>query len=133
MTTHAGAPMILLVQAIETNTRPEMLRLAGFRVHGSSDVTQLGRDVLTIKPAMIAIELAASQSIDVVQCASEIRMHAHARDIPIIVYADRLRPDDIENAARARLLWVQIGAGDDLKLVAAIRGVLAGRAAADTR
>lgn len=131
--THPAAPMILLVQAIETNKRPEMLRLAGFRVHGSCDITELGRDVLAIKPAMIAIELPASQSLDVFQCASDIRMQAHARDIPIIVYADRLRPDDIENAARARLLWVQIGAGDDLKLVAAIRGVLAGRAPADTR
>jgi hypothetical protein len=133
MTTPAGGPLVLLVQASDARRHQDMLRQAGFRVHASADVTHIQGEVLTVKPALIAIELAAGRAVNVFQSAGELRSESGARDIPVILYADRLQAQDIENAARARLLWVQIGGGDDLKLVAAIRGVLAARGAGNPR
>ena len=59
-----------------------------------------------------------------------LRSDARAREIPVIIYGDRLQAHDIENASRTGLLWVQVCSDDNLKLIA-IRGVLAGRATAD--
>jgi PleD family two-component response regulator len=111
MTTPAGGPLVLLVQASDARRHQDMLRQAGFRVHASADVTHAQGDVLTIKPALIAIELAAGRSVNAFRCAGELRAQPGARDIPVILYADRLEAQDIESAARARLLWVQIGGG----------------------
>ena len=126
MTTHSGQPLLLLVQARDApDHHRAALTRAGFRVHDASDLTHLERDVLTIKPALIAIDLAVVTAADVFQWVGRLHVYAEMPDIPVIIYADQSQPQDITNAARAHLLWVQIGAADDLKLVAAIRGVLA--------
>ena len=133
MTTPAGGPLVLLVQASDARRHQDMLRKAGFRVHPSAGVTHIHGEAVRVNPALIAIELSVGPFVDVFQYAGGLRAHPSARDIPVILYADRLEAQDIESAARARLLWVQIGGGDDLKLVAAIRGVLAARGAGDPR
>jgi DNA-binding NarL/FixJ family response regulator len=126
MTTHSGQPLLLLVQAHEApDHHRRALIHAGFRVHDASDLTQLERDVLTIRPALIAIDLAVVAAVDVFRWLSRLHGRADAPDIPVIVYAEQLQAEEIASAARARPLWVQISAADDLKLVAAIRGVLA--------
>jgi hypothetical protein len=125
------APLVLLVQMHDSPApHADMLQQAGFRVH-ITDIGHVERDALTLAPALIAVELAAMRCADVLEIAGRVRAAGRARDIPVIVYANCLDADAIEQAARARLLSVQIGASDQLKLLAAIRGVLAARAAAD--
>jgi hypothetical protein len=46
----------------------------------------------------------------------------------VIIYGDQLQAHDIDDASRTGLLWVQVGRDDKLRLLAAIRGVLAGTA-----
>lgn len=62
-----------------------------FRVRGGQRFAARGR---------ARVRLLAAGSVDVFQYAGEFRARPGARDIPVILYADRLEPEDIENAAR---------------------------------
>jgi hypothetical protein len=55
------------------------------------------------------------------------------RSPPVIVYGYGLSAEEIEHAARAGALWLQLEPSDGTKLVAAIRGVLAASSAGHVR
>lgn len=119
-------PLVLLIQPVKAvHDHTALLVRAGFRVQASADDRISERDVLDVGPDLIAVELEATRSADTLDLARRLRADPRTRSIPVILYAMQLQPEHIENAARAGILWLQIGSTDGLKLVAAVRGVLA--------
>jgi two-component system phosphate regulon response regulator PhoB len=118
-------PLVLLIQPVNAvHDHTALLARAGFHVHASPDARISERDVLAVAPDLIAVELEAARSADTLDLARRLRADPRTLSIPVILYATQLQPEHIENAARAGILWLQIGSADGLKLVAAVRGVL---------
>ena len=81
--------------------------------------------VLQQRPAVIAAELDHSGLVGTLNLAKRFRENTQGRLIPFIIYGHELRPQDIEDAARAGALWLQIEPTDGARLVAAVRGLIA--------
>jgi hypothetical protein len=121
-------PVVLLVEPSHPNHQhAELLTRAGLRVVRLPPHEVNSRLLDEVKPAIIAAELDGSQQSDALDLASRLREAARPRSTPIpgIVYGHSLKPEDIEGAARGGAMWLQLEPSDGLKLVAAIRGVLA--------
>jgi CheY-like chemotaxis protein len=125
-------PLVLLIEPHAAQHRhADLLEKAGFRsVSVLAQNLDVGR-VLEQRPAVIAAELdgAANVTLDL---AKRLRQDRHTRFIPVVIYGHELRPQDIENAARAGALWLQIEPGDGARLVAAVRGLVAASRDNDT-
>jgi DNA-binding response OmpR family regulator len=127
MESPSGPPVVLLVEPSDPkHHHAEMLTRAGFRVVQlpPHEVTTLRTQ--DVKPAIVAVELDGSGSSDALDLAPRLRREARPRTIPIpvIVYGHGLSAADIERAAMAGAMWLQLEPSDGAKLVAAIRGVL---------
>jgi hypothetical protein len=121
-------PVVLLVEPSEPKHKhAELLMRAGLRVVQLPPHEVNSRLLDEVKPAIIAAELDGSQQSDALDLASRLSEDARPRSmpIPVIVYGHGLRAEDIEAAARGGAMWLQLEPSDGLKLVAAIRGVLA--------
>lgn len=83
----------------------------------------IGR-VIEQAPAVVAAEL-DGDACTTLGLARRFRQNPDARLIPFIIYGHELRPRDIEEAARAGALWLQMEATDGPRLIAALRGLIA--------
>ena len=121
-------PVVLLVEPTDPKHRhEEILTRAGLRVVRLPPHEINSRLLDDVKPTIIAAELDGSQQSDALDLTSRLREDARARStsVPVIVYGHSLKAEDIERAARGGAMWLQLEPSDGLKLVAAIRGVLA--------
>ena len=103
----------------------ESLVRAGYRV---SSVAAQNIDIghlLQQRPAVIAAELDHSGLVGTLNLAKRLRENPRGRLIPFVIYGHELRPREIEDAARAGALWLQIEPPDGARLVAAVRGLIA--------
>lgn len=98
---------------------------AGFRVESVAPEEADTARVLEQRPAVVAAELDGAGALATLNLARRFRENSQARLIPFIIYGHELRPRDIENAARAGALWLQLEPGDGARLVAAVRGLIA--------
>jgi hypothetical protein len=123
----AADSLVLLIEphATRNQRHAQSLMRAGYRV---SSVAAEGIDighVLQRRPAVIAAELDHSGLVRTLNLAKRFRENPQARLIPFIIYGHQLRPRDIEDAARAGALWLQLEPTDGARLVAAVRGLIA--------
>ena len=118
-------PLVLLVEPEGARHRhAARIASAGFRVASmASEDLDIGR-VLEQSPAVVAAELAGDGSTTL-SLARRFREIPDARLIPFIIYGHELRARDIEEAARAGALWLQMETTDGARLVAAVRGLIA--------
>jgi CheY-like chemotaxis protein len=120
-------PLVLLVEPTDARNQPhsKFLARAGFRLSSvQTDEVDVAR-VLEQRPAVIAAELDSSGLVTALSLAKRFRQDPEARLIPFIIYGHHLRPQDIEDVARAGALWLQLEPSDGARLVAAVRGLLA--------
>jgi CheY-like chemotaxis protein len=122
----AVQPLVLLIEH-ESGRHPhtELLAHAGFRVASVATEKVDVAGVLEQRPAVVAAELDGSGSATTLSLAKRFRQDPRARPIPFIIYGHHLRPQDIEDAARAGALWLQLEPTDGARLVAAVRGLIA--------
>jgi CheY-like chemotaxis protein len=119
--------LVLLVvpRGVPNQQHAETLVRAGYRVSSvAADNIDIA-DLLQQRPAVVAAELDHSGLVGTLNLAKRFRENPQARLIPIIIYGHELRPEDIDNAARAGALWLQVEPGDGARLVAAVRGLIA--------
>jgi len=119
--------LVLLVvpRGVRNRHHAETLARAGYRVSSVAAETVTIGDVLQQRPAVIAAELEHSGLEGTLSLAKRFRENPQALLIPFIIYGHQLRPEDIEDAARAGALWLQIEPTDGARLVAAVRGLIA--------
>jgi CheY-like chemotaxis protein len=122
----ADQPLVVLIEPKEAQHRhAEAVARAGFRVASvAAEHVDVAR-VLEQGPAVVAAELDGSGSVPTLDLARRFRQNPQARLIPFVIYGVQLRTQDIENAARAGALWVQLEPADGARLAAAIRGLVA--------
>lgn len=89
----------------------------------ASENLDIGR-VLEQAPAVVAAELKGDGSTTL-SLARRFRQTPEARLIPFIIYGHELRARDIQEAARAGALWLQMETTDGARLIAAVRGLIA--------
>ena len=119
--------LVLLVvpRGVRNQQQAETLARAGYRVSSVAAEDLDIADVLQKRPAVVAAELDHSGSVWTLNLAKRFRENSDGLLIPFIIYGHQLRPRDIENAARAGALWLQVEPGDGKRLVAAVRGLIA--------
>jgi hypothetical protein len=124
----AMSGVILLIEgANATHEHATLLQRSGFRVEVSRGDASDPGEILSLAPALIAVELESARTVETFKFARGLRAHPHLRATPILVYATVLNPEHIETAARNGLLWLQITPVE--KLVAAVRGLLSAQSA----
>ncbi len=134
MEAETAPPVVLLIEPSEPkHQHADLLTQAGFRVASAPLDEVMSGFVTDVKPAIIAVELDADRAQDVLHLAQRVHTEWRLRDTPVIVYGHGLSAEDIEHAARAGALWLQLEPSDGNKLVAAIRGVLAASNAGNFR
>ena len=120
-------PLVVLVEPTDARNQhhSESLARAGFRVSSvQTEDVEVAR-VLEQRPAVIAAELDGAGLVTTLSLAKRFRQNPEARLIPFVIYGHHLRPQDIEDAARAGALWLQLEPADGARLVAAVRGLVA--------
>ena len=119
-------PLVLLVEPKDgRHEHAAFLARAGFRVESVTTETVDIAGVIKRRPAVVAAELDGSGSATTLNLARRFRQDPRARPIPFIIYGHHLRSQDIEDAARAGALWLQLEPTDGARLVAAVRGLIA--------
>ena len=119
--------LVLIVEPKDAgnHSHTDFLVRAGFRVESvAPEEADIAR-VLERRPAVVAAELDGRGALPTLNLARRFRENPQARLIPFIIYGHQLRPQDIEEAARAGALWLQLEPADGARLVAAVRGVIA--------
>jgi hypothetical protein len=127
MPTGSAAQIVLLVEPSDPkHHHAELLRRAGFQVV-TLPMAEITGDLLReVSPALVAIELDAARTSDVLGLNPRLRSELHRSiPVPVIVYGHGLNALDIEQAARGGAMWLQLEPSDGAKLIAAVRGVLA--------
>jgi CheY-like chemotaxis protein len=121
----AEQPLVLLIEPqVARHRHAAALEKAGFRSASVlADHVDIDR-VLDQRPAVIAAELDGSAA-GTLELARRLRQNPRTRLIPLVIYGHDLRPQHIEDAARAGALWLQLEPSDGARLVAAVRGVVA--------
>jgi hypothetical protein len=104
-----------------------MMSKAGFRVVSVPAHRASVRYELDQQPSVVAAELGAASAAQTWQFVRRFRQDGDARLIPCIVYGHGLKADDIETAARAGALWLQLEPSDGARLLAAARGLVAAK------
>jgi len=124
---HETQSLVLLVEppGARTQRHADFLARAGYRVSSVAAENIDIAEVLQQRPAVIAAGLEHSGLVRTLNLAKRFRENPQARLIPFIIYGHELRPRDIEDAARAGALWLQIEPTDGARLVAAVRGLIA--------
>jgi DNA-binding response OmpR family regulator len=119
--------LVLLVEprGARNHRHAESLARAGYRVSSVAAEDIDIADVLQQGPAVVAAELDHLGLVGTLDLAKRLRENSQARLIPLIIYGHQLRPRDMENAARAGALWLQLEPADGARLVAAVRGLIA--------
>jgi DNA-binding response OmpR family regulator len=120
-----GWPVVVLFQSRANDDHRHALARAGLRVEVIRDERVSEATVLSLAPNLIAIEFDSSRGTSAFDLPRRLRANPRMNMIPIIMYAPLLRAEDIEDIARSGLMWLQVGTTDNLKLIAAVRGVLA--------
>ena len=119
-------PLVLLVEHKGgQHQHAELLSRAGFRVASVATEKFDIVGLLEQGPAVVAAELDGSGSATTLNLARRFRQDPRARPIPFIIYGHHLRSEDIEDAARAGALWLQLEPTDGARSVAAVRGLIA--------
>jgi hypothetical protein len=118
-------PVVVLFQSRANVDHSDALARAGLRVEVISDEGVTEDIVLSLGPNLIAIEFDASRGPSAFDLPRRLRANPRMNTIRIIMYAPLLRAEHIEDIARSGLMWLQVGTADNLKLIAAVRGVLA--------
>jgi CheY-like chemotaxis protein len=103
----------------------ESLARAGFRVASvTTEQVDIPR-ILEQAPAVVAAELDPAGAAMTLELARRFRQNPQGRLIPFVIYGHELSARDIEDAARAGALWLQLEPADGARLVAAVRGLIA--------
>jgi DNA-binding response OmpR family regulator len=118
--------LVLLIEPQAPRHRhAEALGKAGFRaVAVPAREADIAR-ALDQHPAVIAAELDAPATTTL-ELAKRLRQNRNARLIPLVIYGHELRHEDVDDAARAGVLWLHVEPRDGGRLVAAVRGLVAG-------
>jgi PleD family two-component response regulator len=118
-------PLVLLIEPKRArHQHQESVARAGFRVASlAADDVEIAR-IVEQCPAVVAAELDGSRS-RTLNLARRFRQIPETRLIPFLIYGHKLPPRDIEDAARAGALWLQLEPTDGARLVAAVRGLVA--------
>jgi len=121
----ADRPLVLLVEPKGAQHKHAALVAgAGFRVASVAVEDVDIRRILEQRPAVVAAELDGGGAATL-NLASRFRQTREARLIPFIIYGHELGAREIEAAARAGALWLQLEPNDGARLVAAVRGLIA--------
>jgi hypothetical protein len=118
-------PVLVLFQSQPSDEHSDALARAGLRVEVIVDEGVTDDMVLSLGPALIAIEFDITRGPSAFVLPQRLRANPRMNAIPILMYAPLLRAEHIEDIARSGLMWLQIGTSDNSKLIAAVRGVLA--------
>jgi CheY-like chemotaxis protein len=103
------------------------LTRSGFRVHASGHHEPDVEEIVRLRPALIAVDLDSTDDFDVFAFACQLREDMRTRHVPMVVFSRHLQAQDVERAVRDGVLSIHTGfLPDDSKLIAVIRGVLAG-------
>jgi len=122
----SSSPLIVLVETENSeHHHAETASRAGFRVISVPVHEAKAGHVLDQAPNVVAVELSAANPDQTWEFVRRFRQHQAARLIPCIVYGHRLQTGDIETAARAGALWLQLEPSDGARLLAAARGLVA--------
>jgi hypothetical protein len=121
------SPLVLLLgaDAAERHHADTLLTL-GFRVVSLSWSATDVESMIGYSPSLVAIEMLPVHVARTLALAKAFRESPLTRRTPIMIYGPHLRTRDIEGAARAGMLWLQLTPSDSIKFVAAVRGLLAG-------
>jgi len=127
MTTNASLPLVVLIESDGSQHRhADMMSRAGFRVVSLPARDAKVSDVLDQRPRVVAAELSPANPTHTWEFVRGLRQDSNARAIPCIVYGHSLDAHDIETAARAGALWLELAPPDGARLLAAARGLVAG-------
>jgi hypothetical protein len=118
-------PVVVLFQSQPNDDHTDALARAGLRVEVILDENVSDAAVLSLWPALIAIEFDTARGASAFDLPRRLRANPRLNATPIIMYAPVLHAEHIEDIARSGLLWLQIGTSDNVKLIAAVRGVIA--------
>ena len=120
-----GSPVVMLIEPHHgLHDHAATLSTAGINVVRIAALNASVDAVLSHHPTVIAAELVPALSTPTWAFVRRFRERTAARFIPLIVYGDHLRLEDIEAAATAGALWLQLEPGDGARLVAAVRGLM---------
>jgi hypothetical protein len=121
----SSSPVVVLIEPEGSQHRyGDSLSSAGFHVvHVRTSEANVAR-VLKPSPSVVAAELIQSHAIDILDFVRRFRENPEARLIPFILYGQSLARRDIEDAARAGAMWLQLDASDGSRLAAAARGLI---------
>jgi hypothetical protein len=100
----SGSPspvVVLVAQEGTQHQHADIMSKAGFRVVSIPVHEAKVRRVLDHAPSIVAAELSPADPAHRCELVRQFRRHPEARLIPCIVYGHRLRPADIETAARS--------------------------------
>jgi len=122
----SSVPLVVLIKSEDGHDEhAEALSRSGFQVMRVPARGASVPDILDQSPNVIAIELRSTETAHVFDLVRRFRESPKARLIPVVVYGHHLRVDDIEAAARAGALWLQLEPTDGARLAAAARGLVA--------
>jgi CheY-like chemotaxis protein len=128
MRAHAepSSPVVVLIEAEHgEHHHGEMLSRAGFGVVSIPTQKASVDLVLEHTPDIVAAELTPSHEASTLEFVRRFRERPETRLVPFVVYGHSLRAQDIEAAARAGALWLQLEPSDGARLIAAARGLVA--------
>lgn len=124
--TAESLPLVVMIKSKDDHDEhADALSRSGFQVMSVPARDARVGSILDQEPSVIAIELRSTDTTNVFDLVRRFRESPKARLIPVIVYGHHLQADDIETAARAGAMWLQLEAADGARLTAAARGLVA--------
>lgn len=122
----AGSPLVVLIEPPHRrHHHADTLSRAGFQVVQVAAQDTGVESILGQRPSLVAAELVPTDSAPTWAFVRRFREDPATRFIPLIVFGDHLRLEDIEAAARSGALWLQLEPSNGARLVAAARGLVA--------
>ena len=121
----ADRPLVVLIEPRPARRHhADTLSSAGFHVVRITAQNASVDRVLAQRPNLVAEELVTTHLGRTWTFVRLFRERWATRFIPLIVYGHHLRLADIDAAALAGALWLQVAPSDGTRLVAAARGLL---------
>src|SRR5579872_5228303 len=105
----SDSPVVVLIEPERgQHDHTDVMSKAGFRAVSVPAHRASVKYVLGHRPNVVAAELAAANADQTWAFVRRFREDRAGRFIPCVVYGHGLQPDDIETAARAGALWLQL-------------------------
>jgi hypothetical protein len=120
------SPLFVLIEQDGTeHHHAEIALRAGFRVVSVLAQEASAAHIVDQAPSVVGVELSSTNPGQTWEFVRRFRQISEARLIPCLIYGHHLQADDIETAARAGALWLQLEPSDGARLIAAARGLVA--------